>query len=68
MTSGTLTLTGKRFNTGSSCSVSITNQITGKVNTITSGAGNCTATSITITVPSLEAGYYLVRARTDPIG
>jgi hypothetical protein len=65
-TSGDLTLTGQRFNLGSSIKVSLQNKITKAVTVLTPSDSN--STSITVTVSNLESGYYAVRARIDSLG
>jgi hypothetical protein len=66
ITTGSITLTGQRFDIGNSTLVSLTNQITGKITVVTPTTSS--ATSITFTLPSVEAGIYGVKARVDPIG
>lgn len=66
ITTGSITLTGQRFDIGASTKVSLTNQVTGKIVEVTPSAFN--STSITFTVPVVEAGIYGVKARVDPIG
>jgi len=61
-----LTLTGQRFDIGESVKVSLYNKITKKTIELTPTLSN--ATSITVTLPNLESGFYDVRARIDPIG
>jgi len=61
-----LTLTGSNFNLGTSVTVSLLNLVTSELTEVTPTEYN--TTSITITVPKVESGYYSVRARTDPSG
>lgn len=49
ITTGSITLTGQRFDIGASTKVSLTNQVTGKIVEVTPSAFN--STSITFTVP-----------------
>ena len=65
---GLMTITGLRLKSGSICVVSLYNEITKKITVLTDSSANCTDTSITISIPIIESGYYLVRVRTDPIG
>ena len=66
MSTGSLTLTGQRFTIGSTTKVSLTNKITGVITEVTPTSVN--DSSITITLPSIQAGVYAVKARVDPIG
>lgn len=68
MSSGSLTLTGLRFNVGTSYAASLTNQVSGVVTAVMANNGTGNATSLTINLPSLESGLYSVKARADPIG
>lgn len=66
ITTGTINLTGKNLNLGGSPKVILTNKKTAKVTTVV--PTSATDTSVSFTVPNVEAGAYDVKVRSDPIG
>lgn len=67
-TGSILRINGARFNLSATPKVSLTNRVTGKVTVVDPIVASSNDTSISITVPHIEAGMYAVRVRTDPLG
>lgn len=64
--SGTLFLYGSNLNLGTTVQVIFENKLT-KEKTVLSPVSS-SANSINVNIPSIQAGYYKVKVRLDPVG
>jgi hypothetical protein len=66
ITTGSIVLTGNNLNLGGSPKVILTNMNTSKTTTVIPTSAS--DVSVTFTLPNVEAGFYDVKVRDDPIG